>query len=271
MQIERYGAALAVIMLSGMLVGITSAQDAYVLPSKPMSHEISIPAARVKQIKVVEKDGTITFTDSRGQARTYRRFEYKHIYTPMPSEVIAVKKAFFMLDMADVITKAGAVSTRSRWLGWGAYVAYLHAMALIEKKQFNEAAKILRQAKSNYARHEQRLDTIEAALKEIRYASSGGPKITSGKPTSLTAKLNGMAFQKANKTREAILEYMKVVTLFPLLTKKPERGTDPETLRDLTRMTTYVKLVSLLSLKQIGDKSTAGLFDAELRNEYRLR
>jgi hypothetical protein len=206
-------------------------------------------------IKLLNRQGKISFVNARdGSTYTFRRNQIYSIETPMPKEVLRFENIFRSLNYAKVIQLSAKVSLQSKWTGWGSYVEYLKAMAEINLKKYDDAAKTLNQAKASYAVVDRRKALIDFGLKAVTYAQNGGAIIDKPSPSGLL--LNGLALEKKNDLRGAALEYMKAKDLFPTM--------DSNGFPSLDRLAAMTRLVEVLKASR--DMGTAQKVVGEIAN-----
>jgi len=182
-----------------------------------------------------------------GATRVFRRGSYRDAWVPKPQNVSLLEKALEQKRYDIIVKNAQKVFDEFKYVGWGGHVAYMHALALLEQGQAQQALNVLLEGEPVAGRFLEEVvkGKTEAylALDKTAEAAKLLEKLKASESAETAAfafKASGELLQKQGNIKEAVLEYLKIVLLF-----EPGRA-------DRTRQDAKQRAVALL--KEIGDE-----------------
>lgn len=207
---------------------------------------LGMAAASGQDCYVIKKDGTkvpavaiaanaagdlLLQTDKSGQVKMpVKKGQYKYAMIPKPKEVVALEQAFASGKFDDVLSGAGPAFEKYKFLGWGDHICYLEGSVQVERKQFAQAKETFERGMRVVSTHEVELvKGMVFALLGLNLASEAKPMlermIKSADDDMAAFAFNARARLNANEGRkkEAVLDYLKTVLLFPSGPADPER------------------------------------------------
>ncbi|MEM2914893.1 MAG: hypothetical protein QXH91_05805 [Candidatus Bathyarchaeia archaeon] len=187
-----------------------------------------------------------------------QRDQYAYIFTPKPTSVGNLEKFIRVLQFEKALEAVNQIERPHYWLGWGAFILYLKAEALIHLGNLEEAESTLREARrfASYERRESFVSTLNGALNLIKQATVSGSLPNT--PTDEGFLFRGIIFEKRKEPKQAVLEYMKAHFL-----GVPK---DEDELTNLVRLSAQIRLVRLL--REIGDNALAQAILQQLAREF---
>lgn len=173
------------------------------------------------ELKVTSAGGDIELNVDGRVRLPFKAGSYKSAGIPRPDEVAALQKAFDEGQHAEVIKGAGALFDKYRYLGWGGAVAYLEGMSLLKTGKPQEALRAFEKGKPCAGEAEDDLTRgVVNALLELKDTAKAQPILaalvaSSRKADAAFAFLaRGRMLEDAGKSKEAVLEYLKVLLFF---------------------------------------------------------
>jgi len=167
-------------------------------------------------------DGTLRLQlQAGGPVQTFKPGTYRAAYIPKPREVAQLEALFARKQYADVVKYGPAVFARYKFLGWGDYVAALHARALLAQNKPEAALKVLDEARAwAWFHQDELLKARVLALVELKkfddalQAAEALAKSDRRDMAAFAFNIRGRILAAKGRKREAVLEYLKTVLLF---------------------------------------------------------
>ena len=242
---------LTIVSLIAAVVSMSSlvAEEPFIILKRGTGEKIKPANGQM----AANSSGAIQFTDVLGKKHTYSRGQIKYIYNDCPNSIKIIEKMFRYQRFADVVKAVDSLGAADIYLGWGGFAYYLKAMAQVQLNQVGDAETTLKKG-TVIAMAENRDDLLKDGMKVTQALKSPGN--VPNKPTPLFLLLQGLVYEKQKKYKEAALEYMKAVMLFP---RDNRQGTD------LERLWAMARLVDVL--KEGKDMGASGLFLEQMKSE----
>ncbi len=223
--IRKFGAALA-------LLALTAGTTAPAARTAGQCWVLTRSGQRISGIRLTARpDGTLELAlGRRGPIQRFRPGAYRAAFIPEPNYVRRLALLFEQKQYDQVIQFAPNLFNQLKFLGWGDYIAALHASALLEKGRAKEALQVIQAAQPFVGLHGDELTRArvlalvklgkkEQALAELKKLSgSNNPKLA-----AFAFNLRGDILAEEGKKKDAVLQYLKTVLLFSQAELGPER------------------------------------------------
>lgn len=193
---------------------VAHAQKTYVLDRNNNSRECEEVSA--------DSAGTLTITVG-GAKLTLRRGQYRYAVTPKPSDVMQLERLAAEGKNDVVIANADKVFEKYQFLGWGGYIAAIHANSKLAGNDAAGALQVLQKATAPeiVASHEgevtkARVAALIAANRENEAVPLLG-KLKSSDSDEVAAfafLVDGRILEKQGSKQEAVIAYLKTALLF---------------------------------------------------------
>lgn len=154
-----------------------------------------------------------------------------YAYTPKPTEVKNLEKAYAAGKLDYVLKNAPKAFETHKYLGWGDHIAYLQAMANIDRKKYAEAQMAVKKGEKHKTPfHEAELIRASVlSLLGMGNTDKAEPmlakmmKVADDNTAAFAFNARAKILVKKGKKKEAVLEYLKTVLLFQPGTADRER------------------------------------------------
>lgn len=173
------------------------------------------------ELKVTSSNGDIELNVDGRVRLPFKAGGYKAAFIPKPDDVAALEKALEEGRHAEVIKGAGALFDKYKFLGWGGGVAYLEGMSLLKTGKPQDALRAFDKGKPFAGEAGDDLNRgVVNALLEMKDTAKVQPMLaammTSSRKTSAAFAFlsRGRMLDDAGKSKEAVLEYLKVLLFF---------------------------------------------------------
>ncbi len=173
------------------------------------------------------RQGDLQVTIGGGAQTTYRRGTYRKVYTPEPTAVKNLQRAYELERYELVLERGPEIYDQYKYLGWGGKIGHLLGRAHLEQGNAQKALQLLEDAakfaelQMNEDEQMAELNTGRvAALLELDRVDEAQKILTQLKGAegddvaAFAFTASARLFKKQGKNREAVLEYMKAVLLF---------------------------------------------------------
>ena len=204
------------------LAGLLAACTLTAAPAKPC-YVIDARGQKLEgiELKVTSANGDIELNVDGRVRLPFKAGGYKTACIPKPDDLTALEKALGEGRHADVIKGAGALFDKYKFLGWGGGAAYLEGMSLLKTGKPQDAIRAFDKGKqfAGEAADDLTRGGVNALL-EMKDTAKVLPMLvtmmaSSRKPDAAFAFLSrGRMLDDAGKSKEAVLEYLKVLLFF---------------------------------------------------------
>lgn len=212
---KRFRNGIAAAVLAAVTLAPVMGKDVYVIDGRGKKHEgIELSVKSTQGDLELNVDGRIRVP--------FRAGSYTAAFVPKPPEIDALEKALQAGQHEAVIKAADSAFEKFKFIGWGDRAAYLQGMSLVQTGKPDEALKAFAKGRQFRGGAAEDLNRgIILALLEQKDVERVQPllagMITSSRTEDAAFALNarGRLLNDAGKSKEAVLEYLKVLLFFP--------------------------------------------------------
>lgn len=173
------------------------------------------------ELKVTSANGDLELNVDGRVRLPFKASAYKVAFIPKPESVEALERAFEEGRHADVIRGAATLFDKIKFLGWGGGVAYLEGMSLLQNGKPQDALRAFDKGKpfAGDAAGDLARGGVMALL-EMKDTTRVQPLLAAMMTSSRKADAafaflaRGRMLDDAGRSKEAVLEYLKVLLFF---------------------------------------------------------
>lgn len=214
MTTKPWKAALVGLLAFGALAAAAPAKSCYIIDARGQKHE-------GVELRLTSPAGDLELNVD-GRARLpFKAGTYRAAMIPKPQEVAILEKASQEGQHDTVIKHAGALFDKFKFLGWGGPVAYLEGQAFLQTGKPQDALKAFSKGRQFPGEVGDDLTRgLVSALVDMKDTEQVLPMVNAMMASSrkqdaaFAFASRGRMLEHANKDKEAVLEYLKVLLFF---------------------------------------------------------